>query len=173
MPSSEVKKKRVTGIPGQLTLHYFGLTEATDAFCSAHLTDEYAALCRELAAALCRKRPSPVLNGTLPVWSAAIVYVLGGANFLHDPSQTPYMKLADIGPRFGVSNSGTQAKAKQIRDMFRIGQMDPRWSLPSRLAENPLAWFIKVDGFVIDARQAPREIQEAAFKQGLIPFLPS
>ncbi len=28
-------------------------------------------------------------------------------------------------------------------------------------------------GFIIDARYAPREIQEEAFRQGLIPYIPS
>ncbi|MBI5243019.1 MAG: hypothetical protein HY922_04945 [Elusimicrobia bacterium] len=40
------------------------------------------------------------------------------------------------------------------------------------LADNPLAWMITVDGIVMDARSAPREIQEEAFRLGLIPCLP-
>jgi hypothetical protein len=31
---------------------------------------------------------------------------------------------------------------------------------------------IKVDGFVVDIRTAPLEIQEEAFQRGLIPFAP-
>jgi hypothetical protein len=31
---------------------------------------------------------------------------------------------------------------------------------------------ITVDGFIIDARYAPREIQEEALRKGLIPYLP-
>jgi len=37
---------------------------------------------------------------------------------------------------------------------------------------NPLAWLIMVDGFVIDARHAPLEIQQLAFEKGLIPYIP-
>jgi len=37
---------------------------------------------------------------------------------------------------------------------------------------NPMAWLIKVNGFIVDARHAPRENQEEAFLRGLIPFLP-
>jgi hypothetical protein len=29
-----------------------------------------------------------------------------------------------------------------------------------------------VNGFIIDVRHAPREIQEEAFRKGLIPYLP-
>jgi hypothetical protein len=35
-----------------------------------------------------------------------------------------------------------------------------------------MAWFIQVNGLIVDARRAPREIQEEAFRQGLIPYLP-
>jgi hypothetical protein len=48
----------------------------------------------------------------------------------------------------------------------------PQWTRPSRLADNPMAWFIQVNGLIVDARRAPREIQEEAFRQGLIPYLP-
>lgn len=51
-------------------------------------------------------------------------------------------------------------------------QLDPRWSLPSQLARNPLAWLIEIDGLVVDARRIPRNLQEEAFRQGVIPFVP-
>ncbi len=38
--------------------------------------------------------------------------------------------------------------------------------------KNPIAWMISVNGLLIDARQAPREIQEEAWSKGLIPYLP-
>ena len=44
--------------------------------------------------------------------------------------------------------------------------------MPSLIDENPMAWMISVDGFILDARQAPRAIQEEAFRKGLIPYLP-
>ena len=50
--------------------------------------------------------------------------------------------------------------------------MDPNWTLPSRLADNPMAWLIQVNGLIVDARQAPREVQEEAFRRGMIPYLP-
>ena len=41
-----------------------------------------------------------------------------------------------------------------------------------RGACNLLAWMVEVDGIPMDARALPREIQEEAFRLGLIPFLP-
>ena len=57
-------------------------------------------------------------------------------------------------------------------DTLGIGLMDPHWTLPSRMADNPMAWLIQVDGMIIDARKLPRGIQEEAFRLGMIPYLP-
>jgi hypothetical protein len=35
-----------------------------------------------------------------------------------------------------------------------------------------MAWMIMVDGFMMDARTAPREIQKEAYRKGLIPYIP-
>ena len=51
-------------------------------------------------------------------------------------------------------------------------QLDPDWCLPSKLDDNLLAWLITVDGFPMDVRYAPREVQEEALRLGLIPYLP-
>ena len=57
--------------------------------------------------------------------------------------------------------------------MLRIHQLDPKWTLPSKMNENPRVWMLEVDGFLMDIRHAPRELQEAAFAKGLIPYIPA
>ena len=57
--------------------------------------------------------------------------------------------------------------------MLRIHQLDPTWSLPSRLDDIPLVWMLQVNGFMMDVRHAPREVQEIAFNKGLIPYIPA
>jgi len=57
--------------------------------------------------------------------------------------------------------------------MFRILQLDPKWTLPSRLGDNPRVWMASVNGFIIDLRYAPRELQVQAFQNGLIPYIPA
>jgi len=52
-------------------------------------------------------------------------------------------------------------------------QLDPNWCLPSMLDDNPLAWMITLNGFVMDVRTLPREIQEVAYQKGLIPYIPA
>lgn len=67
---------------------------------------------------------------------------------------------------------GSGRKARTIEHLLGIVPMDPRWTPPSRLRDNPLAWFIEFDGVVLDARMLPREVQEKLVAAGLIPFLP-
>ena len=145
----------------------------TDRLCRENLNDEYAVLCRKLAEKLARKRPSPLLTGSPNTWASGIVRTVGWVNFLHDQSQTPHMRLGDIDAGFGVSQSSGAAKLASIRKMLKIHPLDPNWTLRSRLEDNPMAWMLQVNGIMMDVRRAPREVQEIAFKKGLIPYIPA
>jgi hypothetical protein len=145
----------------------------TDPFCKEHLTDEYADLCRRLAAALCRKRPSPLLSGSLNTWACGIAYAIGGLNFVFDKSNPHYISAADLAGAFGLARNTAGAKAKAIRDALHIDTFDWRWSVPSRVDHYPGAWLIEINGLILDARSVPREIQEEAFRRGLIPYVPA
>ena len=82
---------------------YEAVTEITDEFCHEHLNEEYADLCRKMAAALSRKRPSPLESGRAKSWAAGIVYALGRVNFLFDKSREPYMSAGELCEKIGVS----------------------------------------------------------------------
>lgn len=141
-------------------------------FCRDHLNDEYLDLCRCLAEKLSRKRPSPLLRGKPATWACGIVRTIGYVNYLDDKSNSPSMKMTEIDEAFGVAQSTGQSKSKEIRDMFGIVPFDPDWWLPSRMDDNPIVWMIEVNGFPMDIRYCPRELQQEAFEQGLIPYIP-
>jgi hypothetical protein len=101
------------------------------------------------------------------------VRTIGWANVLDNPKSSPYMKLIDIDPEFGVANSTGQGKSMAIKKMFGIGRLNPDWTLPSRLGDNPVVWMVEVNGMLVDIRQESREMQEAAFQEGLIPYIPA
>jgi hypothetical protein len=151
---------------------YAEIIALTDAVCEQHLTDEYQDLCRRMAATLCRKRPSPLINGPAHSWACGIAYTAGRVNFLFDRHQTPHMRADVLCEHFRVSPKTGSAKSTAIVKLLKIGAMDPHWSLPSRLAENPMAWMLEVNGFIVDARQMPRDFQEEAFRRGFIPYIP-
>jgi Domain of unknown function (DUF6398) len=144
-----------------------------DQFCQERLNGEYAMLCRKLAEKLARKRPSPLLRGSPDAWASGIVRAIGWVNFLGDKSQTPHMRLIDIDAYFGISESTGAARLAAIRKLLKLVPLDPNWTLPSRLEDNPLVWMLSVNGFLMDIRLAPREAQEAAYQKGLIPYIPA
>src|SRR6266851_4527212 len=160
MPKGSISQN----VPKDMQARFDEITHLTDAFCQTHLNDEYMQMCRE--------RPSPLLRGKATTWACGIIHALGMVNFLFDSSQTPHIAASQIWEYFDLSSSTMQAKSKQIRDLLGMYPMDPDWSIPSMVDKNPLIWMLEVNGFIIDVRHAPREIQEAAFRQGLIPYIP-
>ena len=149
------------------------IAEMTDTFCRKFLDEEYAELCRKLALALARKRPSPLLRGKTETWACGIIRTIGWVNFLDDSSHQPYLRLPVIDRAFGVAESTGQGKSKAIRTMFKLRKFDLRWTVPSQMDDNPRVWMLEVNGFIMDVRHAPREVQEMAFEKGLIPHIPA
>jgi hypothetical protein len=94
-------------------------------------------------------------------------------NFLDDRSQTPHMKLTTIDKAFGVGESTGQGKSKAIRSILKIRQFGHEWMLPSRMGKNPMIWMVEVNGFIMDIRSAPRELQVMAYEKGMIPYIPA
>lgn len=160
-------------VPAAIQGKYDEIVMLTDKFCLTHLNEEYRDLCRRMTAKLCRKRPPPVATGKAVTWACGIVYAVGRVNFLFDKSQKPHMRADELCQGFGLSANSGSAKSSAILKLLKSSQFDPNWTLPSRMQDNPMAWLIQVNGLLVDARRAPREIQEEAFRRGLIPYLPS
>ena len=150
---------------------YAALTGLTDRFCEEHLNQEYADLARYAIAALCRKRPSPLINGNPQTWACAVLYALGQINFLTDKSTKPYMAMSDLCDHFGIATSTGGNKAKLVRTALGIRQFDHKWTLPSRLTTSSLPWLIEFNGLVVDARPLPAVVQKVAVQKGLIPYV--
>ncbi|MDX1417926.1 MAG: DUF6398 domain-containing protein [Candidatus Promineifilaceae bacterium] len=164
--------KNPYSVPKSMLEKYERISDLTDNFCTAKLNEEYADMCRMMTAKLCRKRPSPLTTGRPQNWAAGVVHAVGTVNFAFDISLDPHISVTDISDYFGVGKSIPASKSKVIRDLFKIGLMDPEWTLPSRIKDNPMVWTIQVDDIIIDARYAPPYIQEIAYEQGIIPYIP-
>lgn len=169
MPSKQTAER----IPAPMQDTYAAIVALADAVCKKHLNEEYADVSRRLAAKLARKRPSPLSRGRTASWACGIVYAVGRINFLFDPSQQPHLRADELCRCFCVSASTGSAKSSQIMELLDLVLLDPEWTLPSRMNDNLMAWLISVNGFIIDARHAPREVQEMAYEKGLIPYIPS
>jgi hypothetical protein len=160
-------------IPKAMAEKFAAITQLTDAFCAQHLNEEYRRMIHRVVGALARKRPAPLSSGKESVWAAAAVHAVGRVNFLDDPSQDPHCKPKVIYAFFGVAESTGQNKSKAIRDALKMGPFSPEWTLPSRLADNPMVWLLQVNGLMMDIRTAPLELQRIAYEKGLIPFIPA
>ena len=170
---STSKPQKDARIPKKVEPRYLEIVALIDEVCRTHLNEEYAEMARKLAARLARKRPSPLMRGRAEIWACGIVYALGTVNFLFDKSFEPYLSAEELSRAFGVSKSSCANKAGQIRKMFGMYQMDPEWTLPSLIEDNPLVWMVEVNGMIVDVRYMPREVQEIAYKMGLIPYIPA
>ena len=167
----EASDIEVADVPSEYRELYAELVSLTDRFCDELLNEEYKELCRTMTRMLCRGG-SPADRGKPAGWACGVVAAVGFVNGLTDPSETPHVRAEDIAKWFGVSVSTMHSKAKVLREGLDLIPLDPEFCLPSLMADNPLAWIIEVNGFLIDVRSCPRAIQIAAYENGLIPFLP-
>ena len=163
--------KNPYSVPPKMQATYETITALTDRFCEDKLNEEYADMCRQMTAKLCRKRPSPLAKGRAKNWAAGVVHAICTVNFAFDKTQTPHLTSPDISDGFGVGKSSPASKSKVIRDLFNINMMDTTWTLPSHMDSTPMAWYVMVDGMILDARSLSREIQVIAYEKGLIPYI--
>lgn len=136
------------------------LLEMTGNFCGQYLDEDYKQLCEKLIGKMSRKRNVPFLSGRIEIWAGAIIYALGSINFLFDSSFKPYATGEDICNFFATSKSTTAQKAKSIRDMFKLGYYDKEFSTGHMRENSPFSNFVMVNGFIVDKRSLPPEIQE-------------
>ena len=160
-------------IPKAMAEKFASITSLVDPFCARYLNDEYRQMIHHAVGALARKRPSPLSTGKESVWAAAAVHAVGRVNFLDDPAQAPHCPPKVIFEFFGIAQSTGQNKSKGIRDALKMDHFSPEWTLPSRLADNPMVWMLEVNGLLMDIRHAPIELQRLAHEKGLIPFIPA
>jgi Domain of unknown function (DUF6398) len=158
-------------VPKGMEALYTELAALTDAFCNAHLGEDYGRLARQALAGLCRKRPSPLLKGKHQTWACGVIYAIGQVNFLSDKANKPHMSMAELCGHFGISTSTGNGKAKIISDALNIQIFDNAWMIPSMQAKNPFTWQVMCNGFIVDARTLPLTVQEHCVARGLIPHV--
>ena len=166
------KNKKSFSVPKDMHGYYTAIIELTDSFSAKYLDEEYAQLIREATAALCRKKPSPVQSGSIKTWACAIIHAIGMINFLYDKSTKPYISNQDLISYFSVGQSTASGKSKQIRELLKMRQLDHKWMLPSMINNSSVVWIMMVNGYAVDIRTMPYEVQEIAFQKGLIPYIP-
>lgn len=158
-------------VPADRRHIYYDLVCLLDEFCNERLDAEYQELFREMAVGLCQEG-SPVGRGKRASWACGIAYVIGQVNFLNDPASQPHVRSEEIAEWFGVSTATMHAKGRVLREGFDLSQLDTRYMLPSRIHNHPMATVVEINGFLVDARSAPIEVQRYFVEEGFLPCMP-
>ena len=159
-------------IPIQMRPIYGELAEMISDYCGRFLSEDYRTLCLRLLEKLCRKRPSPLLRGRRNTWAAGIVYAIAANNLIFDKSMPIHRTADELSRPFGLAPATASARAAEIRRLVRLSPLDAQWLLPELIEDSPALWMLSWNGFIVDARDLPPEIQREAARMGLIPDIP-
>lgn len=105
--------------------------------------------------------------------AAGIVYTIASKNFIFDKSMPIHRTAEELSRPFGIAPSTAGNKAGEIRELISMSPWDTEWMLRELIEDNPVVWMLSVDGFIVDARDLPLEVQQEAARRGLIPYVPS
>ena len=152
-------------IPKAMAEKFAAITRATDAFSPQRLNEEYRKVIHRLLAPLAKKLPSSLVRGKENVCAAAALHAVGRSIVWMRLSQHP-----TAGPKPSTNSSGpAKAPGRTSPRRFAIfSRWDPwrqTWTLPSRLADNPLVWMIQVNGLIIDISGMPIELSRRPLRQ--------
>jgi len=141
------------------------LLELTGSFCSQKLDNDYYQLCEKLILKLGRKRDVPFKSGKMEIWAAAIIHAIGSINFLFDKSFEPHVTAEQISEFFGTKKSTVSNKARQIKDLLKLGYYDSDFSTQYMKENNPFNDMVMVDGLIVPLSSIPEDLQEMVKKE--------
>ncbi|MEA3494705.1 MAG: DUF6398 domain-containing protein [Bacteroidota bacterium] len=141
------------------------LLELTGSFCAQELDDDYYRLCEKLILKLGRKRDVPFKSGKIEIWAAAVIHAIGSINFLFDKSFEPYVTAEQISEYFGTKKSTVSNKARQIKDMLKMGYYDSDFSTQHMTGNNPFNDMVMVNGLIVPLSSIPEDLQEMVKKE--------
>ena len=155
-------------IPSQTQPVYDVIAGMIEEYCEKYLNEEYKTLCLRLLEKLCRKRPSPLLKGRYNTRAAGMVYVIAANNFIFDKSMPIHRTAEELSRPFGIAPSTVGNKAGEIRELVSMLPWDTEWMLRELIEDDPAVWMLSVDGFIVDARDLPPDIQQEAARRAQI-----
>ena len=166
------KSTKTIRVPVVLWDRYQEITALTDSVCKECLTDEYEMLCRDMTAAICRLTSTPIESGRASIWASGIAFAVARINFAFDDPDGPQITRNQLCERFRANPRTSSERASTIMKLLKAVDGDPRWWCPSRMENNPRAWYVRVDGIFADIRNLPEDLQQKALQKKLVPYIP-
>ena len=118
-------------------------------YCKKHLDDDYIKICTKVFKDLLKNDKSILKRGKAEIWAAAIVWAVGGTNFLADKSFEPYATLNDVCNFFETNSSTVGQKSGKIREILDIDVFNPEYRLPGSKVGHFLDSLIMTDNGII------------------------
>lgn len=140
------------------------LLELTGSFCTQKLDDDYRQLCEKLIEKLGSEKDVSFKRGKIEIWAAAVVYAIGSINFLFDKSFEPYVTAEQISEYFGTKKSTVSNKARQIKDLLKIGYQDSDFLTQQITKNNPFNDMVMVNGLNVPLSSIPKDLQKMVRK---------
>ena len=108
-------------------------------------------------------------SGRPGVWAAAVIYTVGANNFLFDRNSEPYLSAVDLARLTGMAKSTMANKAGAIRRCLGLHPLEPGLCRRELLEDHPYAWYVEVNGILVDVRSLPATVQDEARHRGWVP----
>lgn len=125
-------------------------------YCKKHLDDDYLEICTKVFNDLIKNDKSVFYRGKAEIWAAAIVWAVGGTNFLSDKSFEPYATLNDVCDFFNTNSSTVGQKSGKIKEILDIDVFNPEYRLPDSQVGNYLDSLVMTNNGLI----IPRDMLE-------------
>jgi hypothetical protein len=146
-------------------------------YCKKHLDDAYLKICTKVFNDLLTNDKSVFYRGKAEIWAAAIVWAVGGTNFLGDKSFEPYATLNDVCNFFKASSSTVGQKSRKIKEILNINVFNPEYRLPGSKVGNFLDSLIMTDNGIIlprdmlndDSLDDPNDADEITVEENASP----
>lgn len=106
------------------------IKQLVTSYCKNQLDDAWLEICTKVFNDLLKNDTSIFKKGKAEIWSAAIVWAVGGTNFLGDKSFKPYATLNDVCGFFNANSSTVGQKSRKIKDILDINVFNPEYRLP-------------------------------------------
>ena len=163
-------KNIISEIPAHIKNNFLNIAEMVDLFCNKNLNDEYY----NLALKLTKENPSNLIDCDIKTLAAAIINTIAKTH----ESEMLQVSSKNLASWFQTTQTDIDKKTNSICKILNLQFIDQDQSTKSKVSndydiDDRMMWSIAINGFTIDIRNAPLDLQVDAYEHGLIPYIPT
>ena len=167
-------KNVISEIPAQIKNNFLNVAEMIDLFYNKNLNDEYYNLALKLTTKLAKENPSDLIDCDIKTLAAAIINTIAKTH----ESEMLQVSSKNLASWFQTTQTDIDKKTNSICKILNLQFIDQDQSTKSKVSndydiDDRMMWSIAINGFTIDIRNAPLDLQVDAYEHGLIPYIPT